>query len=313
MNRIIFLGFLFAASVAHAAPVVGVDGALRVGNAPADGVFTATILVTDDTGTTLLTETIPSLLVVGGFFSVDLDLTDAAPVLRRGEGVSVQVEVDGAVGHQRLGPVFFSATADESDQAELALSALRIDGVTDAQLVDISAVASLQVAFANLTGLPAGIGDGDNGNVSLLGAGLAVQAGALNVGAGAVVSASVVDASLTSAQVADGAVSTNQLVLLPATNEHLADATLTGANFANGAIAAADVQTVGAFKHPVGCVNPNGVSVSNFCLRRTCGTNRLNNCTTNVCEDVGATPSFNTQRCFAGQGIVALGSLLNQP
>jgi hypothetical protein len=310
---------LVGATVAHAAPVVTIDGFVGRGSEPENGTFTATIEATSDDGDVLVALSVPALIITDGTFSIDLDLEDAVPALTAGEVVSIGVDLgDGLARTVRLGPVFGALEAGRADRSRLARQADLLGDIPAEDLVADTNILAVPAAFANATGVPESIADGvDNGTVDAL-TGLAITGGVLDVAAGGVTD--IAAGTLTGTQIADGSVNSTQLAALSAAK--VADGTLTGANFATGAFAVGEVTgTVNVFKIAPGCSNPFTLTTSSGCARRAC--TGAGDCTTNVCrvactggscENLGTSPSGSTLVCSGtNEGMEFVGRLIRDP
>ncbi len=224
--------------------------------------------------------------------------------------LSLTVDVGELSVTTRLGSVLFADLADDADLADIAIVAERLGDVPAASLVQVGNVDGVAVAFENVVGLPNGIADGDDGNVFTL-AGLVVTGGALEVAPASVTTGRIIDGTITGTQIQDGSITSVQTGNLAA--DRLADATLTGRNFANDAFSAADIFTVTVNRMAPGCENPSSLSTFTTCRREACGTNRLRDCTTRACEDVGTNPPLSVQLCSgSGEGITPVSGRLVQ-
>lgn len=271
----------------HAAPVVVVDGRVVIDGAGANTVADVHVEVTGNAGV-LVTADVPAVVLVDGFLSVDLDLAEAVDAALAGETLLVSVTVDDGVAPLTatsvVGPVFFAAHASEAGHALDAASADAVGGLTDAELVSAAALAASggpAVAWENLTSLPAGIADGDDGNVLSIGAGLTRTGVTLSVSA------------LTGASIVDGTIGTNQIADDTLTSSHLAS--LGGADFAADSLAGADfaqtsftstdvVRPVVMRVEAQGCALRGRLTTATTCPQVTCnnGTGGLS-CTTGLC------------------------------
>ncbi len=309
MNRalpaLLSLG-LVAAAEASAYPVLAVDGVV---SGVADGTFDIVIEVSSDSGEVLVTESVANFVVVGGAIAVDVDLGAAAAALEGGEVLTVAVEVGDLSASARLGSVLRANLAEDVEIADVVVVAERLGDIPAASLVQAGAVGGIPVAFENITGLPVGIADGDDGNIFAL-RDLVITAGAIEVAPGAITSARLVDATITSAQLRDSTFSGAAISTVSA--DRVADGTLTGRNFANDSFAIDDVtDSVAINRMPIGCVNAGIITTASSCFRKSCGTNRLQACESTDCVDVGATPSIQTRLCIgSSEGVTPVGGRL---
>lgn len=154
-------------------------GTLFDGEGPADGLFTfeLALIEADDQPVVAWQETQENVVVVGGVFAIDAGAVEPiGPVFVNGR-VSLQVTIDGEVLD-----AFPLATFVRVDRAGVALNALTaataatLQDVSPAEAVRRSALAAPggpTFPFAAITGLPAGVADGDDGvDVTAAGQGL---------------------------------------------------------------------------------------------------------------------------------------------
>ena len=265
-----------------AAPIVQVDGRLAVGGVGRDGVFDAVVEIRDDTGTVRLTETVTGVIVVDGAFGVDLDMASVIGDLESGQVMTVEVEIADLIATARLGAAFSAGAAENAAFAASVASADRLGDVAPASLIQVATlddIGAVQIAFGNLTGVPAGVADGaDSGNIDTLDTALVVSAGTLRLAPTSISGAMLVDGTVTSNALADLTVTTTQLAALSSAD--VADATLTGSDFADGSFVSSNVETAFLTTSLLTITNiactrfgSDAFSTSPKCVRRACGTN----------------------------------------
>jgi hypothetical protein len=306
-----------AAPPAGPLPLVVVDGVLREGGQGVTGIVDVHVEVTDEAGDVVELVDVPGLVLLDGGFAVAVDVTAAAAALASGEVLRVAVAVDDGSppvtqASTAVGAAFFAARAQEASSSTLAAqaAALRADDgvglVLPAALVSSSALArpgAAQVAWENLTGRPAGLDDGDDGNVLSVGAGLALGGTTLSVAT--VNGALIADGSVGSAQLASSTLTSTQLSGL--TGADFATSGLTAADFAAGLLTRVDVagnlQTVRA--EAPGCAHPDRLTTAATCAMddTRCAAGSRPACDTGDCE-VGPLTTCKT---------VVLGSLVFAP
>lgn len=262
---------------AAAAPFVTVDG--RFGGDAVDltDVVSATVEVTDDASAILVAVTEPSVAVTNGAFSLEVDLADATQALELGEVLTVRVvlasgdeSIDALEAVGALGRLYAVDEASTAARALRADAADALDTIPAAELLNVSEVGTLSVAFGNVNGVPAGVGDGvDNGNVNTIGSGLILSGTTLDIANGSVTSAAIANSSITGAQIQDGSIRGADLQNLP--SSAVANGTLVAGNFANDAFGADDTLGIQRlFKLDPGCGDTRQLTTANTCISRSC-------------------------------------------
>lgn len=295
---LVALAALFAASTAATEPsMVSVDGLLLQGDEPVATVVDVHVVVSDRHGVELFVDDQTSIEVgADGRFRVALEL---APVLRELEDGSVDVEVGivetggpgpPVVAHVRAGASFHAASALTATSALSASSATtlrNVDGgpISSTALVSRAALASSggpAVAWNGLANRPAGVDDGDDGNVRSVGAGLRLVGTTLSPGT--VEGSMIVDGSVGSAALAPSTLTATQIAGL--TSADFADGGLGGADFAARAFASSDVagNRPSVLKQPPGCALPGALTTSTKCPPVACATaGQFKGCSDGVC------------------------------
>jgi hypothetical protein len=189
---------------------------------PVDGTVSAAFVVTDAaTGDVLLDAFDATLPVVDGTFVVDVPV----PAAPDGAGTA---ELTVVVNGDSFPPVSIVATtpvvafADHADDADDADDADALDGLSDpvtlAALLDGSS-AGARVAFANVTGVPTGFLDGDDGIAFVPDASFSFEDGVLTLlprgvsaaNVGALDGNRLADASVNATHIAPGTLTANDI------------------------------------------------------------------------------------------------------
>jgi hypothetical protein len=313
MNRAsFFVGALLLAVPALAQPF-SIAGRLSGGTVAVDDVRDFDVEVADGAGVVVAEFSVADVAIVGGGFAflipADFDASLGAAAADGPLAVAITfVDDDGATATatSTLGAVAVAAFATETPFAPRggtadAVGTLGGGDVVSAGVLGNNVIETVPIAFANLTGVPANVADGvDNGNVDVIGAGLVLAGGVLDVAAGSVTAANVVDGTIGSAQIADGAVDGN--VLGGVSGSDFANDSLTAADFAPAGIGAVDVAGTlnNVFQTPFGCDTavPFFVTtaVSSTCTKRTgCAAGQTRNCDSGVCETGSTTVCSRTK------------------
>jgi hypothetical protein len=286
-----------ASSPSAASSAVSIDGLLVRGSAPFAGVVDVHVIVRDALDNELFTDDHASIEVgADGRFTVLLDL---APVLGSLVDGSLDVEVgvveagSGAppvVERARVGASFRAQRATTATTAQTAavVGGLRaVDGalVTATALVARAALASPggpAVAWQNLANRPAGVDDGDDGNVVSVGTGLRLQGTTLSLSG--VNTSLIVDGTVGSAAIEARTLSTTQIAGLTAADIGLES--LKGESFVDGSFESehvAGTQTP-VFQRPLGCALPGALTTSTTCPSVACTTaGQVRRCSDGVC------------------------------
>jgi hypothetical protein len=289
---------LAAASTTATEPsVVFVDGLLSQGNEPVATVVDAHIVVRDALDHELFVDDQASIAVgADGHFQLAVDM---APVLAELEAGSVDVEVgvveSGSAGplviaHARTGAAFHAATATTATTATSAATAHALRGsdgaaVTSTALVARAALASPggpTVAWSNLVNRPAGVDDGDDGNVRGAVLGLVLVGTTLTLGT--LDATTIADGTVRAAAIAPATLSTTQIAGL--TSADFADGGLTAADFATRSFTSADVagNRASVFRQPAGCALPGALTTATTCPSVACATaGQVRRCSDGVC------------------------------
>jgi hypothetical protein len=248
------------------------EGQLLDGGVAASNSYATTIEILDDGNVSLWSETTNLLVIDGNFFievGAVIPVSDDALVV----GQSVRFVIDGETLSVMPLPTSTTAVAvrraARARTTDLAGSLFGNDARTRLLQQNIG---SAQVAVANVSGLPAGIADGDQGTNITATAPLSLSAGTLslsplssgNISDGSVsgtAAGGILATGATAAVTSGGTVSINSRVV--------ADGTITGAMASN--LTAADVAGVNLYATAsVDCGDASGtLTTSSFC-RRTC-------------------------------------------
>lgn len=178
-------------------------GHLETADGVVDGDVSAAFIVIDEaTGQELSRDVQPTFAVVDGDFVLDV----AVP----GDGVALLTVI---VNGETFPPVRIDATApvvafaDVADAADLALDATALDGIEGPVLLaDLApgATTGVDVAFDNVTGVPADFFDGDDGLVFVPDASFSFVDGVLSLRPGSVTRNSI--GAMSGADLADNSV-----------------------------------------------------------------------------------------------------------
>jgi hypothetical protein len=298
--RAIILASFFAAAAAAASPVVVLDGEVR--GIP-DGIYAPVVDVRDDTGLPLTTITLADVAVTDGLFEIDLDLAAVASQLAAGTEVIIDVELEGLTAVAHLGAIFAVGSAAHADAALSAASADSLGSIAPGQLIQRDDAGAVPIAFANVVGVPQGVGDGeDNGDFDSLGAGLAISNGTLRVTA--VTTLQLNDGSVATGALLDGSFNGASVAGLAAAD--LASNAVTGAKLATFAFGEVAGTKPVIYAQDIACSSvEGGITTVSSCGRRTCGSGGRVTCGTVSCQQ----PSSGSSTCTN----VALGRLLFAP
>lgn len=255
--------------------------------APANGSFTVGLALRDGV-TELWSEEQTGVIVIDGFFAIDVGAVSPIDITAPATAV-LDIVVDGdALPPMPVSRLVSAARASRATRASTANSADLVGTVTAANAVTRARLAQsggLTLPFSALTGLPAGVADGDTGREFDLaaGSGLAIANRTLSLGSvpgtklglGAVTRA-LLPATLGSTQIQDGAV----------TGAKVASGTITGSQVSG--ITAAQVLSSSIFTVIApGCVDALGaLSATATCQRRldACPAGQFTDCDGNGCS-----------------------------
>jgi hypothetical protein len=186
--------------------------------------------------------------------------------------------------------------------ANIADDAHAIDGLAANDIATIAQLGqpgALAVDFRNLTHVPPGIADGDDGFNFTTSAPLVLNGGVLslgtvthdNLGAGSVDGSNIVDGSVDARHLAVGAVGAAQLADHAVTSSHIVDGAIGSAQLANGTVHAAhlaanrtELFTVTA----VGCASTSlgTVTLASTCEVTTCSSSQSVRGCDGVCRSI---------------------------
>jgi hypothetical protein len=294
---VLLAGVLASPARATEPSAVVVDGLLRAGDDPLAAVVDAHVVVRDPLGSELFVDDQLSIDVdEDGRFTFALEL---GPVLHELLDGAVFVEVgvvpagSGAVpvvARAHLGASFRASQATTASTATTtatatALRAAAGPSLSASALVSAAALASPggpTVAWPNLANRPAGVDDGDDGNVASIGSGLVLSGTTLSVGT--VGGASIVDGTVDGRAIASSTFSTTHVAGLTAAD--FADAGLVAADFAGRSFVAADVagNRASVFRQPAACALPGALTTSTTCPSVGCATaGQVRRCSDGVC------------------------------
>lgn len=304
-NPCVPLGLIaaFVCAPAVAAEPLVLAGHLIVDGVAADDVRDFTVVARDEDGVTVATVEASGIVVVAGDFAFALDdaFFDAAVAAFDG-GLAVEVSVAGldVVAAAAVGAVAAVAVTPTAALAVVADTATTLGALTSADLPTRAqlAAAGVSVNYDNVVGRPAGIDDGDQGNVDGVGSSLTLSGTTLDVAAGAVTSAVITDGTIGSAAIADGAVLSTNITALGLAQADFAPASLTGNNFQAASLTAGDINgsVVTVFNTVPGCGAVRLTTSSTCAKAAVCAVGgQRPNCTTGTCE-VNATTTCATTR-----------------
>jgi hypothetical protein len=296
------LGIPVAAAASTAttlAPLVVVEGTLRVDGRGVDDLVAMDLVVSTENGEEILTLRREGVVVVAGHFAVDVDLGDVPSGVRMADRLTISVHIDDgdheATGVLAVGPAAAAALADVVDvapRAELAY-AVRSENGSAKVAADFVSAASLavpggpSVSWQNVVEKPTGLDDGDDGNVFSVGQGLEVDNGVLHVG------------PLEAAWVENGSVDGDRFAAATLSGQHLTQLTgadfepgsLTGADFASGTFTSAQVsgnrQVV--YQESLGCAVPGQMTTSPTCSTVLCPDGSRRRCERVACSGAALT------------------------
>lgn len=275
MNRFVALCCLVVglARPAHADTFL-FTGALLDGDAPADGLFTFELAIFGrvEPTTLLWSEVQQNVVVVDGVFAIDVGAIDPVPASLDDRGF-LEVTIDGDV-LERL-PLLSVVRVEEANVAQssdaIAPTADSVGGVGPDEAVRRSVLAAPGgpgFPFSAITGLPAGVADGDDGvDVTTAGQGLTLGSRRLSVVVG-----------INGDRFQSGAIAGGRFAAGAITDGKVANNAVTGAKVggdltrADLAAAAGEAQVAGRvlFNATADGCDEQGFTVNPTCPARTC-------------------------------------------
>lgn len=275
------LATMIAAGSAAATPETVVWSA-RVENdaGPLDGTVSLTLTLFDAAtgGSAVHEETVTSAVVVDGELVHELGASAANPiddaVLDRPE-LFLQVVLNGETLSPRL-PIRAVPYALRAEQCS-TLEGLSADDVaTDAEMA--AALQSISVPFSSLTGVPAGLIDGELTASSS--GGLVVNGNTIGIGASAVTSGMIASGAVTSAKLASGSVTAAAIAVNAVGTSEIEDSsigsvdilnnTITGDDIRDGTIREADVGGVRVYQYNDSCSSSATLLLTSTCTSMLC-------------------------------------------
>jgi len=272
MNRIVLVILATLTASAAGANTFLLTGALDDGAAPANGLFTFELAIVGANDAVLWQEQQNNVVVADGVFAIDVGAATALPA-----SVPAPARLRVTIDDDEL-PAFSLTSlvqADKvslADQANTSPTAARIGTVVAAAAVRTSALAAAggpTAPFTAVTGLPAGVADGDQGtDVTAAAAGLTLGDRTLSV-----VTPTTAD------RFATGAIAGNRFGAGAITDAKVANNAVTGAKVgadlsrADLATDVGEAQVAGRaiFRATaVGCDQAPFLSTSSTCAPRTC-------------------------------------------
>ncbi len=272
---------LFAATTAAATPATIVWSA-RVENdaGPLDGPVSVTLTLFDAStgGTAVHEETVASAIVVDGELVHELGAAAGNPLddaVLDQASLYLQVAMNGETLSPRL-PIRSVPYALRAEQCS-TLEGLSADDVaTDAELA--SALQSVSVPFSSITGVPAGLADGEL--TAAASGGLVVSGNTVGIGASAVTSGMIASGAVTAAKlaadsvasstIASNAVGSSEIADSTIRSEDIMDGAITGGDITNGTIRDADVTGVSVYQYNNFCSGSASLLLTSTCSSAIC-------------------------------------------
>ncbi len=236
------LASLLAATAAAATPETVLWSA-RVENAsgPVDGTVSLTLglFAAATGGTALHEESVPSAVVVDGELVHELGAAADNPLddaVLDHPALFLQVTMNGETLAPRL-PIRSVPYALRAEQCS-SLEGLSADDVaTDADVV--AALAAHRPAFSSLTGLPAGLADGELTPAS--GAGLFTSGNTIGIAGGGVIAGMIANGAVTQAKLGVDVVTSAAIAAGAVASSEIADGSISSADIQDGAITGNDI------------------------------------------------------------------------
>ncbi len=270
MNKLFAAGLALLLSTSAAAQTFPFAGALDDGDRPADGLFTFELSLLGPADVVLWSEEQVNVVVADGVFAIDVGANTPLPPTIVGTA-RLAVTIDGdALPPVPLARMVAANRVARATASTTASTTSLLGGRSAADVVtreSLIAVGGQPVAFANITGVPASVLDGDQGtDVTATSVDFAISARTLSLATvnGSRLAQSAVNGmsgTLNSGQVADGAV----------TGAKVADGSLGRAQL-EADLTAREVKTANVFLVPAGCEFPGRFTTASSCLRRSCTT-----------------------------------------
>lgn len=278
----LLLATLVTAGAAAATPETVVWSA-RVENdaGPLDGTVSLTLTLFDAEtgGSAVHEETIASAVVVDGELVHELGASAGNPlddaVLER-PALYLQVAMNGETLSPRL-PIRSVPYALRAEQCNTLQGLSADDVATDAELA--TALQGFSVPFSSITGVPAGLADGEL--TAAAGGGLSVSGNTIGIGTSAVTAGMIASSAVTSAKIAADAVTASTIAANAVGSSEVADSSITSADIATGTITADDIadgaitrtDVLGQDVYALPTACGGGLSLSASCRTLACSTN----------------------------------------
>lgn len=272
---------MLAASAATATPETVVWSARVESDAgPFDGTVSLALALFDAEtgGVAVHQEAVTSAVVVRGELVHELGADASNPIddaVLDHPSLFLQVTMNGETLSPRL-PIRSVPYALRAEQCS-TLEGLSADDVaTDAELA--AALQSVSVPFSSLTGVPAGLADGEL--TAAQGGGLAVSGNTIGIGASGVTAGMIASGAVTSAKLAADAVTASAIAANSVTSSDIVDSTITsadiqdgmvsGSDIANGAVREADVTGPRVYQYNDNCSASDALILTSTCNTMLC-------------------------------------------
>lgn len=265
----VLLATLLSATAATATPETMLWSA-RVENdaGPYDGTVSLSLALFDAAtgGAAVHEESVTSAVVVDGELVHELGAAAGNPLddaVLNHPALYLQVTMNGETLAPRM-PIRSVPYALRAEQCS-TLEGLSADDVaTDAELA--TALQSVSVPFSSVTGVPAGLADGEL--TAAVGGGLSVAGNTIGIGIGAVTGVMIASGAVTSAKLAADAVTASAIAANSVGSVDIVDSSITSADIADGAITRTDVLGQDVYAMPTAC--GGGLSLSPSCRTVAC-------------------------------------------